>query len=142
MLFGIDMPSHKLPPLPDGQREIMEIIWDQGEASVFEVRAVLCERREVSRTAVRTTMERLEEKGWLTHRVVGRTHFYRPLVSRDVSLGQRVVDMVDKACGGEPERLMAALLNYRGLSADEVQRIQSMLDQAGKTKSTRKGKSS
>ena len=111
----------------------MEIVWDHGEVSVFEVREILGETREVSRTAVRTTMERLEEKGWLAHRVIGRTHFYRPLVSRDVSVGQRTVELVDKACGGEPERLMAALMEYRGLSADEIKRIQSLLEGAKKT---------
>src|SRR5688500_7979189 len=120
----------------------MEIVWDQGEVSVFEVREILSQSREISRTAVRTTMERLEEKGWLAHRVIGRTHFYRPLVSRDVSLGQRIVDIVDKACGGEPERLMAALMEYRGLTADEIQRIQSLLAAAKKSKISQKARRS
>ena len=136
------MPHPELPPLPEGQREIMEIVWDQGEVSVFEVREILGQNREISRTAVRTTMERLEEKGWLAHRVIGRTHFYRPLVSRDVSLGRRIVEIVDKACGGEPERLMAALMEYRGLSAAEIQRIQSLLEGAEKNKTHRKGRRS
>ena len=136
------MPNPELPALPEGQREIMEIVWDQGEVSVFEVREILGQHREISRTAVRTTMERLEEKGWLAHRVIGRTHFYRPLVSRDVSLGQRVVEIVDKACGGEPERLMSALMEYRGLSAEEIKRIQSLLEGAKKSKISQKGRRS
>ena len=130
--------NKELPSLPEGQREIMEIVWDQGEASVFEIREILRRRREVSRTAVRTTLERMEEKGWLTHRVIGRTHFYAPLASREVSLGKRVMDMVDKACGGAPERLMAALMDYRGLTKDEVTRIQALLDNARKNKTNRK----
>lgn len=130
----------KLPSLPEGQREIMEIVWNQGEISVFDVLEILSKTRKVSRTAVRTTMERLEEKGWLAHRVIGRTHFYRPLVSRDVSLGRRIVEIVDKACGGEPERMMAALMEYRGLSGEEIQRIQAMLDAARKRNSKEKGK--
>ena len=133
------MTHPELPSLPEGQREIMEIVWDQGEVSVFEVREILSQAREVSRTGIRTTMERLEEKGWLAHRVIGRTHFYRPLVSRDVSLGRRIVEIVDKACGGEPERLMAALMEYRGLSAEEIKRIQSLLDGAKKNKTNQKG---
>ena len=136
-----ELPPDELPPLPEGQREIMEIVWDQGEVSVFEVREILNRRRPVSRTAVRTTLERMEEKGWLSHRVVGRTHFYAPLVSREVSLGQRVAEMIDKACGGAPERLMSALMDYRGLTAAEVERIQAMLDQA-KTSKTRKARRS
>lgn len=136
------MSPSELPALPEGQREIMEIVWDQGEVSAFEVREILSQRRPVSRTAVRTTLERMEEKGWLTHRVVGRTHFYSPLVSRQVSLGQRVAEMIDKACGGEPERLMSALMDYRGLTPREVERIQALLDQAKKTTSPRKGRRS
>ena len=136
------MLTPELPSLPEGQREIMEIVWDQREVSVFEVREILGQNRKISRTAVRTTMERLQEKGWLAHRVVGRTHFYRALVSRDVSLGQRIVDLVDKACGGEPERLMTALMEYRGLTPDEIKRIQSLLEGAKKNKTNQKGRRS
>lgn len=127
------MPDVDPAKLPEGQREIMEVVWDHSEISVFEVREILSRHRVVSRTAVRTTMERLEEKGWLTHRVIGRTHFYRALVSRNVSLGKRILDLIDKACGGEPERLMAALVEHRGLSPAEIARIQSLLENAKKT---------
>jgi predicted transcriptional regulator len=125
--------------LPEAQREIMEIIWDHQEISVFQVREILALRRVVSRTAVRTMMERLEAKGWLAHRVIGRTYFYRPLVSRETSLGRRVLDLVDKACGGEPERLMAALVEHRGLSQEEVARIELLLKNATKSRATKKG---
>ncbi len=125
-------------PLSEGQREIMEIVWDQGEVSAFEVRDILSEKRDVARNTVRTMLERMEEKGWLQHRVIGRTFFYSAMVPRDVSLGQRVVEMVDKACGGEPERLMSALLNYRGLTEAEARRIRDMLNQAAKA--PRRGK--
>jgi len=136
------MSNPELPTLPEGQREIMEVIWEQGEASVFEVREILARRREVSRTAVRTTMERLEEKGWLTHRVIGRTHFYSPVISRETSLGQRVLDMLNRACGGEPELLMAALVEQRGLTSQEIVKIEALLEQAKRSKlNARRGKS-
>ena len=131
----------QLSPLSEGQREVMEIVWDQGEVSVFEVREILSKRREVARNTVRTTLERMEEKGWLTHRVIGRTYFYSALVPREVSLGERVVEMVDNACGGSPEKLMVALMEYRGLSDDEVSRIREMLDRAEKNSSKREKKS-
>ena len=131
-----------LAPLSEGQREVMEIVWDHGEVSVFEVREILSKNREVARNTVRTTLERMEEKGWLTHRVIGRTYFYSALVPRDVSLGERVVEMIDKACGGSPERLMTALMEYRGLSDDEVDRIRSMFDDAQKSKPGKRRKQS
>ncbi len=133
------MPRHeKMEPLSEKQREIMEIVWELGKASVFEVRDQLSEHREVARNTVRTMMERLEEKGWLTHQVIGRTYFYTALIPRDVSIGERIVDVVDKVCDGRPESLMSALLDYRGLSAEEIERIQRLLNSAKKQKS--KGK--
>jgi BlaI family penicillinase repressor len=135
------MSSERKPdPLSDKQREIMEVVWELGQASVFEVRDQLSKHRDVARNTVRTMMERLEEKGWLTHRVIGRTYFYTAIIPRHVCLGERIVDIVDKACGGKPENLMTALLEYRGLSAKEIERIQSMLTTAKKRRTKGKNK--
>ncbi|MCG8413370.1 MAG: BlaI/MecI/CopY family transcriptional regulator [Pseudomonadales bacterium] len=122
-----------LPPLSRAQRELMELIWDKQEIGVQEATALMNEQRPVARNTVRTLLERMREKGWLTYRVDGRSYLYSPTVPREESLGQRVMDMVDKACGGNPEKLMMALLDYRGLSNEEALRIRKMLDDA-KTK--------
>lgn len=130
------MPKIKLqdlPPLSRAQRELMELVWDQGELGVQEATTLLNETRPVARNTVRTLMERMREKGWLKHRVDGRSYLYSATVPREESLGQRVMDIVDKACGGNPDKLMMALLDYRGLSDDEAQRIRKMLDKAKKT---------
>ena len=124
-----DNSSRKAPPLSRAQREVMELIWDAGEASVQEITEKLNEQRPVARNTVRTLMERMEAKGWLEHRSEGRSFIYSATVPREESLGQRVKDMVEKACGGNPEKLMMALLDYRGLSEEEAERIRKMLDE-------------
>jgi len=116
--------------LSRAQREVMEIIWDLGEAGVAEVVRELNKSRPAARNTVRTLLERMEEKGWLTHRAEGRSFIYAPTVDREESLGERVRDMVEKACGGQPEKLMMALMDYRGLSDEESSRIRQLLDQA------------
>ena len=120
----------QLEKLSSAQREVMEIIWDLEEASAFTVTERLNKVRPVARNTVRTLMERMETKGWLTHRSEGRSYVYSATVPREESLGQRVMDMVEKACGGNPEKLMTALLDYRGLTDDEALRIRKMLDEA------------
>lgn len=130
------MPKTKLkdlPPLSRAQRELMELVWDQGELGVQDATSLLNTSRPVARNTVRTLMERMREKGWLKHRVEGRSYVYSATVPREESLGQRVMDIVDKACGGNPDKLMMALLDYRGLSEEEAQRIRRMLDDAKKT---------
>jgi hypothetical protein len=45
-----------------------------------------------------------------------------------------VRELVENVCGGSPEALVAALLDYRRLKPDELRRIRQMLDrsQAGR----------
>lgn len=126
-----------LPPLSTSQQEIMEIVWDRGEVSAFEVRELLCERREVARETVRTLLARMEEKGWLKHRTVGRTYFYSAAIPREANVGRHVLELIDNLCGGSPEALMTALLDHRGLTDKEADRIQTMIQEA-KAKSDRK----
>ena len=121
-------------PLSRAQREVMEVIWDLGEAGVAKVTLELNKQRPFAKNTVRTLLERTEEKGWLSHRVEGRSFVYSATVPREESLGQRVMDMVDKACGGNPEKLMLALMEYRGLSEDEARRIRKVLNDAKKNK--------
>jgi predicted transcriptional regulator len=120
----------KLSALSPAQREIMEIIWDQGELSVSQTREILARNRDVARNTVRTLLERMAEKGWLTCRQEGRTYFYSAAQPRETSIAERVLDVVDHVCGGSPETLVTALLDYRGLTKAELGRIRQMLDAA------------
>jgi BlaI family transcriptional regulator, penicillinase repressor len=80
----------------------------------------------------------MEDKGWLKHRAVGRTFFYSATLPRRATAGQKVIKLLDTVCGGSPERLMTALLNYRGLTAEEAARIEAMIKQARDEKSDRR----
>jgi len=127
-------------PLTKAQREIMEIVWAQGEVTVTEVRDTLKKRkRELARNTVMTVMVRLEERGWLQHREQGRTFVYSAARPKTVSLGAKVSQMVDRLFAGSPEDLVNALIEYRGLSNDETERIREMIEQAEtKQNSTKK----
>lgn len=83
---------------------------------------------------LRTLLDRMEEKGWLKHREDGRTYLYCAAQPREASIGQKVVEVVEHVCGGSPEELVTALLDYRGLSPQELKRIRAMLDEAKATR--------
>lgn len=126
-----DLPD--LPDLPDlspAQREIMEIVWNQGRVTANEVRRILSQTRVVARNTVRTLLERMEAKGWLEHTEEGRTFLYSAARPKHDSIGQKVREIVETVCGGSPETLVSALLDYRGLQPDELQRIRQLLDRA------------
>jgi BlaI family penicillinase repressor len=123
------MPKPDPTPLTEAQREIMEVFWERGEATVSEVREALA-HRDLARNTVQTTIVRLEERGWLKHRELGRTFVYSANVPRSASLGAKVSQMVDRLFAGAPEELVTALIEYRGLTSDEAARIRSMINDA------------
>jgi predicted transcriptional regulator len=110
--------------------EIMEIVWDRGEVAVSEAWEALSARRSVARNTVLTTLMRLEGKGWLKHRTVGRTFFYSATRPRTATVGQMVQQLVDTTFGGSADGLVMALLENRGVTKEEADRIRAMLDKA------------
>jgi BlaI family transcriptional regulator, penicillinase repressor len=131
-------PRHSLPELSPAQREIMDVLWDRGALAASEVREILSTRREIARNTVRTMLERMEGKGWVTHREIGRTFLYAPAQPRQATVTQKVRDVLDSVCGGSPEMLVNALLDSRGLTRNELARIRSILDDAQAKKATKK----
>ncbi len=123
------------PPLPsDAQLEVLNILWDLGEATVGEVWQVFSSRRPVARNTVLTLMARLEEKGWLCRRAEGNALRYRATIPRQTALRQLARRLVDTAFQGSTAGLVMSLLE-EDLSAGEAERIRAMLDNArGKNK--------
>jgi predicted transcriptional regulator len=124
------MAKADVTPLTETQREIMQIVWQRGEVTVSQVRQALVTKRGVARNTVQTMIVRLEEKGWLRHRQVGRTFVYSAARPKTTSLGAKVVQLVDRFFAGSPEEMVTALIEYRGLSPAEAERIRTMIDRA------------
>ena len=85
------------------ERQVMEVVWERAEVTAREARDAL--DRKLARNTVRTLLERMEAKGWVTHREVGRAYVYRAVRPRAESIGQKVRDVIDTMCGGSPEAL-------------------------------------
>ena len=124
------MTKPELPPLSEAQLEIINIVWDQGKATVGKIWKALAKRRPISRNTVSTMVTRLEEKGWLRHRVIGGTFLYSATHPREKVLPRLVHRLVDAAFQGSAEGLVLTLLEGGRLSAEEVERIKAMVEKA------------
>ena len=124
------MPKSELPSLSEAQLEILSIVWDEGTTTVGQVWKTLAERRPGSRNTVSTMVTRLEEKGWLRHRVVGGTFLYSATRPREKVLSRLVHRLVDAAFQGSAEGLVLALLEGGRLSTEEVELIKATIDKA------------
>jgi predicted transcriptional regulator len=79
------------PPLHALESEVMELMWELGEANVRRVLGELNARAEKPRayTTVMTIMARLDRKRLLSRRREGRADVYVPNFSRDQYLAAR-----------------------------------------------------
>jgi BlaI family penicillinase repressor len=110
------------------QMTLMQLVWARGELRAAEARDALSKDRPVALTTVLTLLQRLEKRGWLTHRVEGRTHVYRALRDRKAAVGAIVRRLRDLAFGGSTESLLASLLDVGDVSAEEIARLRARLD--------------
>jgi predicted transcriptional regulator len=73
------------PALHDLETEIMEAVWELGDASIRQIMQLLNARtkRDRAYTTFMTVVHRLDEKGLLVRRRSGKTDFYTPVLTAD-----------------------------------------------------------
>jgi predicted transcriptional regulator len=132
-MAGKSKPLHGLGQL---QSEVLELVWQRGEATVSDVVKQLGRRRAIAYTTVLVAMQKLEKKGWLTHRSEGRAYVYQPARSRETAQAGAVSEILDVVFGGDPKLLVTGLLDARPWSAAELADMRRLIEQRRKGERT------
>jgi len=113
------------------QRQIMDVVFSGGEATVNQVVAGL--ESPPTAMAVRRMMHLLVERGFLKRRRDGREVVYFPSKSQTKAGTSALQHVLDTFFGGSfNEALAAHLSQKKKLSADELQEAQKMITKARK----------
>jgi predicted transcriptional regulator len=112
------------------ERQIMDVIYRRGQASVAEVRGDLPDPPSYS--AVRAMLGLLEDKGYLRHQQQGLKYLYLPADDTRKVRNSALEHMVRTFFGGSPERAVAALLEMsdRRLSAKDKHYLADLIKKA------------
>ncbi|MDX1571440.1 MAG: BlaI/MecI/CopY family transcriptional regulator [Xanthomonadales bacterium] len=117
--------------LSDLQLEVMQVLWDRGEASIADVHAVLEARHGLAYTTVSTLLKRLEDKRAVKRRREGRVLVYAPRVDQAAVRGRMVGNLVDRLFEGDPAALVSHLLGDEKVTDDDIDRIRALLHKHG-----------
>ena len=117
-------------PLGARERQIMDIVFGLGEASVGDVHQRLADPPSYS--AVRTMIRLLESKGLLQHRQQGLKYIYRPTQSKRVASKSAMKHVVETFFGGSASEAVVALLESEKLSEGDLAQIEQIIQQARK----------
>jgi len=138
MLKKQHMPPDRDSPLPARlsrrEREIMEIVYRLGRASVTEVRGAMAQPPTYS--AVRAALRLLDERGHLTHEEVAGAYIYAPKVSREKARVSLLQQMLRTFFNSSAEEMVSTLLDTREtrLSAAELDRMALLIEKARRTR--------
>jgi BlaI family penicillinase repressor len=114
------------------QRSIIEIVWDNGEASVREVWEQLRQKKEMVYTTILTSMQRLERDGWLTHRVEGNKNIYRATKTRAQADAGSVRKFIRRMFNGNAALLFQQLVEEDEISDNELRELKRLIDKKEK----------
>lgn len=118
-------------PMSRRERQIMDIVYAQGSATVRTIQEKLEDPPTVM--AVRRMLHILEEKGHLNRKKEGREVVYSPKQSKQKA-GTRALDhVIETFFGGAVENALAAhLAKKEEVSPEELSRLQKMIAEAKK----------
>ena|SRR5947209_9096645 len=129
----------RLKNLGEVEQSVMDFIWAHGPSTAEACRESLAATRPMKDSTVRTVLRRLEEKGYLTHDLEGRTFVYRAADARENVAVRAVKNIIDRLCGGSAEQLLLGMVDHEVLDRKQLERLARKVAEAeGKTSAGKK----
>lgn len=116
------------PALSKSELEVARVLWQLGRATVREVYEAFPPEREIDFTTVQTYLRRLEQKGYISGRLAGRTRVYAPKVKPRTVIRETIDDLVDRLFGGDALPLMRHLIEDQRISDEELAQLRELID--------------
>ncbi|MGE5082566.1 MAG: BlaI/MecI/CopY family transcriptional regulator [Acidobacteriota bacterium] len=138
------MTNTKLPRLKnlgEVEQAVMDYIWTQEQITAESCREALAASRPMKDSTIRTVLRRLEEKGYVTHDIEGRTFVYRASSERQNVAVRAVKSIIDRFCGGSAEELVLGMVDNAVLDRKQLERLARKIaenEAQAESKSTRK----
>ena len=101
----------------------MDYLWTHGPSSSEACREALASSRQMKDSTIRTVLRRLEEKGYLTHAIDGRTFIYKASDARQNVAVRAVKGIIDRFCGGSAEALLLGMVDNAVLDRKQLERL-------------------
>jgi len=112
------------------ERQIMDIVYQRGRASVADVLEDLPDPPSYS--TVRALLRILEEKGYLTHKKDGKRYVYRPTQPRHQAGRSALKQIFQTFFDKSIEKTVMTLISDADLSDEELDRLSQRIEQAKK----------
>ncbi|WP_077146588.1 BlaI/MecI/CopY family transcriptional regulator [Sphingopyxis sp. KK2] len=118
-----------LSSLPPREREIVDILYERGASTVTEIGEALAD--ELSGSAIRAMLKRLEAKGFVAREASDRGFLYAPSVPEKAASKSALGQVVRVFFNGSATSAAAALLGMQDeMSGSELDELEKLIAQA------------
>ena len=122
-------PSAPRKPLSELEHQVMEILWGRGSGTAEQIREALALRHVLKDSTVRTVLKRLQEKGYVRHKVEGKAFVYSGIEKpRNVAV-RAVRQILDRFCDGSLEQLLVGMVENEVVDRAELRELAKKLAQ-------------
>jgi BlaI family penicillinase repressor len=101
----------------------MDYVWAHPRCTAEMCREGVAGERALKDSTIRTILRNLEEKGYVTHDVDGRTFVYRAVDSKRNVAVQAAQQLIERFCGGSLEELLVGLVDNRVVEPKQLQKL-------------------
>ncbi|MGJ5132068.1 BlaI/MecI/CopY family transcriptional regulator [Bradyrhizobium oligotrophicum] len=122
--------EQELPDMSDLERDVMNLVWERQPITAELVRERL--DRDFKDSTVRTLLRRLEEKGYVSHAVDGRTYVYSARRPPEVVAANAVNKIVNWFCRGSVEDLLVGMIDEKLI---DKRQLKAFADRIARSKS-------
>jgi predicted transcriptional regulator len=122
------------PSLSNLEQLVMRVLWQRGPATAEDVRQALTKKHFMKESTCRTILRRLEEKGYVSHRVEGRTNIYAGIEPASNIAVRAVRHIIDRFCNGSVEQLLVGLVDGEVIDKGELRDLAAKIARRKNTK--------
>ncbi|MEE6186890.1 Penicillinase repressor [Mycovorax composti] len=112
----------------ESELEILQVLWQKGQATVREVHEVLTQTKEVGYTTTLKLMQIMHEKGLVLRDDSSRTHIYKAAYNKEHTQKFLLNKFISNLFGGSPSQLVLQALGSQKVSEQELDQIQAMIN--------------
>lgn len=122
------MAEKQIPRPTDAELAILNVLWERGPSTVRDVHEALSSVQATGYTTVLKLLQIMTEKGLVVRDETQRAHIYEARHSEQKTQRQLLADLVDRAFGGSPAKLVMQALSGRKATAEEMSALRELLD--------------
>lgn len=130
------------PPLSDLENKVMAVVWERREVTADQVRGKFGKSQRLADSTIRTILRRLEAKGYVAHRIEGRTYIYSPVVGNQSVAVDAVRSIIDRFCNGSVEALLVGMIDREVVSPEKLQELAARIAESQESYEVKSAKSS